>query len=92
MDRVNEIRNRLTRDLDPISLEIRDDSMLHTGHAGAVSGGGHFVVKVVSSLFQDKTLLERHRMVYQAVTDLMPAHIHALSITANTPEEQAMQN
>ena len=92
MDRVTEIRNRLTRDLDPVSLDIRDDSNLHAGHAGAASGGGHFAVMVVSRLFQDKSQLERHRMVYQAVTDLMPAHIHALSITAVTPDEQVAQN
>lgn len=92
MDRVNEIRNRLNRDLDPVSVEIRDDSMQHAGHAGAASGGGHFAVKVVSGQFKGKSLIERHRMVYQAVTDLMPAQIHALSISAVTPEEQAAQN
>ncbi|NIN36530.1 MAG: BolA/IbaG family iron-sulfur metabolism protein, partial [Gammaproteobacteria bacterium] len=51
MDRVNEIRIRITRNLDPVLLEIRDDSKFHEGHAGADSGGGHYAVKVVSSHF-----------------------------------------
>lgn len=92
MDRMTEIRSRLTRELEPVDLEIRDDSMLHEGHAGADTGGGHFTVKIVSSMFLDKSPIERHRMVYQALTDLMPAHIHALSITAVTPDEQVAQN
>jgi BolA family transcriptional regulator, general stress-responsive regulator len=88
MDRINSIRERITMELHPETLEIRDDSGMHAGHAGAVSGGGHFTVKVVSDKFSGKSALERHRMVFASVGDLMPGEIHALSIQALTPEEQ----
>lgn len=88
MDRVDLIRDRINQALAPVHLEIIDDSHLHAGHAGAAGGGGHFSVRVVSEKFSNHKLIDRHRMVYQAVGDLMPAEIHALSITAITPEEQ----
>ena len=87
MDRVGQIRDRINACLNPQSLEIKDESHLHAGHPGAASGGGHFAVVVVSDLFNGHPLLERHRMVYRAVADLMPAQIHALSISAMTPQE-----
>lgn len=87
MDRVAAIRERLTQQLSPEQLEIVDESHLHAGHAGAASGAGHFAVTIVSDKFQDKSLLERHRMVYMAVDDLMRSEIHALSIQARTTEE-----
>ena len=92
MDRVNALRDRFTMHLEPVSMDIKDESSLHVGHAGAAQGGGHFAVKVVSNLFTNKSMLERHRMVYQSVDDLMPEEIHALSIQALTPEELALQN
>lgn len=88
MERVELIRQRITQALEPVLLEITDDSHLHAGHAGAAGGGGHFSVKIVSDKFGNHKLIERHRMVYAAVSDMMPAEIHALSITALTPEEQ----
>lgn len=87
MDRVELIRDRINRALEPSTLDIIDDSHLHAGHAGAAGGGGHFTVRIVSDKFINSSLIERHRMVYQAVDDLMPSEIHALSITAITPEE-----
>ena len=87
MDRVELIRDRINRALAPVQLDIIDDSHRHAGHAGAAAGGGHFSVRIVSDKFSKHKLIERHRMVYQAVSDLMPAEIHALSITAVTPEE-----
>ena len=51
----------------PAHLEIRDDSARHAGHAGAASGGGHFEVVIVSAAFEGRTLLDRHRMVNEAV-------------------------
>lgn len=87
MDRVELIRERLTIALEPDHLEIIDDSHRHAGHAGASGGGGHFTVSIVSRKFADQTSLARHRLVYQALNDLMPAQIHALSINAMTPEE-----
>lgn len=88
MERVELIRVRLNKAFEPAQLDIVDDSHQHVGHAGAASGGGHFTVSIVSEKFRDHSTLERHRMVYQAVDDLMPAEIHALSIKALTPEEQ----
>lgn len=91
MKRVDMIRERMTRELAPEQLEITDDSHLHVGHAGAAGGAGHFTVRIVSEKFNDLKPIERHRMVYQAVGDMMPAEIHALSITAITPEEQQLK-
>ena len=87
MNRLETIRLKLQQALAPEGLEITDDSHLHAGHAGAAGGAGHFTVRIASSRFQDRSTLERHRMVYQAVSDMMPQEIHALSITARTPEE-----
>ena len=87
MDRVNLIRERLNQALEPEHLDIIDDSHKHAGHAGVAGGGGHFTVSIVSRKFADQNSLARHRLVYQALNDLMPAQIHALSINAMTPEE-----
>ena len=67
--------------LNPISLEIRDDSAKHAGHAGAREGG-HFHVVIASAAFAGVPALERHRMVYAAAAELMGRDIHALSIDA----------
>ena len=50
-------------------------------------GGDHYAAVVVTAAFQGKTLIERHRMVYAALGDLMRAQIHALALTTETPEE-----
>ena len=88
MQRVDLIRERLNNAFNPAQLDIVDESHQHAGHAGAAGGGGHFAVTIVSEKFRDHSTLERHRMVYLAVDDLMPAEIHALSIKAYSPEEQ----
>jgi BolA family transcriptional regulator, general stress-responsive regulator len=85
--RTEMIRERLVRELAPASLEITDESAKHAGHAGAASGGGHFIVHIVADAFRDKTLIQRHRLVYDAVDDIMHREIHALSIQAQTPDE-----
>ena len=85
--RIEMIRERLARELAPVSLEIIDESAKHAGHAGAASGGGHFIVHIVADSFRDKTLIQRHRLVYDAVGDIMHREIHALSIQAKTPDE-----
>ena len=86
-DRVTLIRERLTAALAPEHIEIVDESAQHAGHAGARSGGGHFAVTLVSSAFDGKGPLERHRMVYAALGDLMQREIHALSIKAYASHE-----
>lgn len=85
----DEIRTRLAP-LAAESLEVFDDSADHAGHAGArESGGGHFQVVIVSAAFAGKTRIARHRMVYDRLTGLIPQRIHALAITAQTPDEAA---
>ena len=86
-ERVEMIRERLTNNLHPTKLDIIDESARHAGHAGAASGGGHFIVNISASVFKDKTLIQRHRLVYDAVDDIMHSEIHALSIQAKTPDE-----
>ncbi|HWS01832.1 MAG TPA: BolA family protein [Gammaproteobacteria bacterium] len=85
--RVAMIRERLTRAFAPTELDIEDDSAKHAGHAGARSGGGHFNVRIVSVEFSGKSLVQRHRLVYDALGDAMQQEIHALSIQAKTPNE-----
>lgn len=83
----DEIRERLSA-LDPIRLELRDDSALHAGHVGN-TGGGHFHVVIVSSQFCGKSQIMRHRSIYQALSGLIPHRIHALSIQAIATDEPA---
>ena len=92
MNRTDAIRDRLQRRFAPLELVVRDDSALHAGHAGARDGRGHFAVRLVSSAFADHTRVERHRMVYGALGEMMQTDIHALSITALTPDETDQPN
>ncbi|HSF71227.1 MAG TPA: BolA family protein [Methylotenera sp.] len=85
MNLIETIQHRLAS-LQPVSLEIQDDSALHAGHAGNL-GGGHFTLKIVSSQFSQKSQIIRHRLIYQALTDLIPQQIHALSILAISPDD-----
>ncbi len=87
MGRVEEIEKRLKKAFTPMNLEVIDESKLHAGHEGAKSGGGHFAVTIVSPRFEGHTPLMRHRMVYEALGELMNKDIHALRINALTPEE-----
>ena len=86
-DRVERIREKLLLALAPVLLEVNDDSHKHAGHAGARGGQGHFSVKIVSSAFAGKLPLARHRLVYAALGEMMTTDIHALAITAVTPDE-----
>jgi len=92
MDRSAVIRDKLQQRFAPLELTVRDDSAQHAGHAGARDGRGHFAVRLVSAAFTDHDRVERHRMVYGALGELMLTDIHALSITALTPEETDQPN
>ncbi|MGH6895305.1 MAG: BolA family protein [Geminicoccaceae bacterium] len=84
------IRQRLTAALAPSHLALVDQSAQHAGHAGArPEGESHFQLTIVAQAFAGKRRLERQRMVFVALGDLMQTDIHALSITALTPEEAA---
>ncbi|MBA3582225.1 MAG: BolA family transcriptional regulator [Gammaproteobacteria bacterium] len=85
-ERVNSIRERLSQTFQPQQLDIVDDSAAHAGHEGA-KHGGHFNVYIVSDAFDGKNPIQRHRMVYHALNDLMQGEIHALSIQAKTIHE-----
>ena len=91
MDRIAEIKTRLEQALSPTHIDIIDESHLHAGHAGAASGAGHFSVTVISDKFAGQSAIQRHRMVYLAVNDLMPSEIHALSINAQAPNDMASE-
>lgn len=82
-----EIRQRLAR-LEPIVIELIDESASHEGHAGWKAGGAtHWRLRIVSEAFRGKPTVARHRLVYDALADLMDAPIHALAINARTPDE-----
>ena len=82
---VEQLRERLTAALQPVSLAIRDDSHLHAGHVGARSGGGHYHIDIVATVFTGKNTVARHRLIYDAAGDLMRGPVHALSICAEAP-------
>jgi len=81
------IRRRLAA-LEPTSLDLVDESAQHAGHSGARPGGGtHWRLRIVSPRFTGQPTVARHRMVYHALGELMQDPIHALAITAQSPEE-----
>lgn len=83
--RIKLIRESL-EELSPSYVDIEDEGHLHIGHAGAKSGG-HFKLNIVSESFKDKTTIERHRIIYKCLGDLMNTEIHAISIKAKCKEE-----
>jgi BolA protein len=87
MSVAESIRARLQA-LEPLALELVDESERHRGHAGYREGGStHWRLAIVSPHFSGKPTVARHRMVYQALGELMQHPIHALAITARSPEE-----
>lgn len=78
--RIHEIEKRLTDAFSPTRLEIIDESHKHAGHAGAASGGGHFIVTIASPSFNGLPMVKQHRMVFAALDDMMESEIHALKI------------
>ena len=85
--RIARIKALLEAALTPVACEVEDESALHAGHAGAASGGGHYRLRLVSSRFEGQPRVARHRLVYDALHDLMQEDIHALAINALTPAE-----
>ena len=83
---IEALRSRLSS-LQPLHLEIEDESHRHAGHAGARGGGGHYILTMVSAAFAGQSTMARHRLIYQAAGDLMQGPIHALSIRAQAPGE-----
>mgnify|MGYP006195808771 FL=1 len=88
MTRIERIREALAA-LQPVTLDVIDDSHKHAGHEGARDGRGHFTVRIVSPVFAGKAPLARHRAVYAALGEMMQTDIHALAIEAKAPGEAA---
>jgi BolA family transcriptional regulator, general stress-responsive regulator len=86
MSTVDEMQRRLAA-LMPSVIEIEDESARHAGHEGAKGGGGHYRMRIVAAAFTGKSTLERHRMVYDALGEMMRREIHALTVRAQTPDE-----
>lgn len=70
-------------------ITVVDDSARHAGHAGARDGAGHFGVRIESQEFTGRSRLERHRLVYKALAEMLPSEIHALNIEAVSPDEDS---
>lgn len=85
--RIEVMKARLQAALSPARLVIEDDSHRHVGHPGARDGRGHFIVTIESEAFDALSPVARHRLVYDALGDLMQSDIHALTIRAGVPGE-----
>jgi BolA family transcriptional regulator, general stress-responsive regulator len=88
---MTRMRAALEAALAPQSLEIIDDSARHAGHPGARSGG-HYRVHLVAEAFRGRSALERHRLVYAALAPLLQGAVHAVNISAQTPDEPGPEN
>lgn len=83
-----EMLRRLNSALSPTSIDLTDDSEQHRGHGGYnPAGESHFTLRIESPAFQGKSRVERQRMIYMALGELMDARVHALSIRATEPGE-----
>ena len=87
-NRLSLIRRQLEAQLEPVELLIKDQSHLHAGHEGAREGKGHFEVTIVSEAFEGLNPIQRHRIVYDALSKLLETDIHALRIKAYAPPER----
>jgi BolA protein len=85
--RRTRIESLLRERLSARHVEVIDESHLHAGHAGAKGGAGHFRALVVSPSFEGKSLVERQRLVYDALAEMMGPEIHALAMQTLTPDQ-----
>ena len=83
-----EMLARLNSALSPTQIDLIDDSEQHRGHGGYnPAGESHFSLRIESPAFAGKNRIERQRMIYAALGELMHERIHALSIRATAPDE-----
>ena len=88
MQIANRMRDLLQARFQPTRLEIVDESHRHAGHAGArPEGETHFRVVITSTVFENLSRVQRQRLVYDCLGDLLSAPIHALSLRTSTPNE-----
>lgn len=85
--RAERIQAMLERAFASSRVTVSDDSARHAGHAGARDGAGHFLVRIESQEFTGRSRIERHRLVYKALAEMLPREIHALNIVAVSPDE-----
>lgn len=85
--RVEQMRQRLLAAIPDADIIIEDESHKHAGHAGAATGLGHFNLQIQSAAFDGLRTIQRHRLIYSALGDLMTTDIHALRITALGAEQ-----
>jgi BolA protein len=83
----DQLELRLRQRLEPIALEVLDESAAHHGHVGAngTGSGTHFRVRITSHQFTGKSPVARHRLVYDALQDFIDQGLHALAIEAKVP-------
>lgn len=89
--RAERIQAMLEQAFGAARVTVRDDSARHAGHPGARDGAGHFLVHIESQEFAGRSRLERHRLVYKALAEMLPREIHALNIVAVSPDEDSPQ-
>jgi BolA protein len=87
--RVDRIRATLQGAFAGAQVAVVDDSARHAGHAGAQGGAGHFLVRIESQAFTGRSRIERHRLVYEALAEMLPREIHALNIEAISPDDDS---
>jgi BolA protein len=82
------IRHKLVEALQPIRLDIVNESHLHAGHRNSPgTGESHFRLLVVSPLFSGKSRVDRHRLINEALAVELKNNVHALAIEAYAPGE-----
>ena len=85
--REHHIEALLNATFDPLVCQLVDESAAHAGHAGAASGGSHYRLHLVSAVFENQSRINRHRLVYDCLRDMMQHEIHALALTTVAPSE-----
>ena len=88
--RAERIKSMLEQAFSSALVAVEDDSARHAGHVGARDGAGHFLVRIESEDFTGRSRLERHRLVYKALAEMLPREIHALNIEAVSPEDDSL--
>ena len=85
--RADRIQARLIETFSPALCQLLDESAAHAGHAGAASGGSHYRLHLISARFEGQSRINRHRLVYDCLRDMMLTEIHALALTTEAPSE-----
>jgi BolA protein len=85
--RMLQIRERLIAALSPEVLEVADEGHLHQGHEGARDGRGHFYIRIQAARLDGLGRVAQHRLIYQALGDLLVTDIHAVRVDVRPPNK-----